>query len=203
MKKTLLITATVFVVLISVLVFVAIILNSPSLVATRAVAGAVDDFSARKEFKPIIDTLSSAFEYGSMDVSFKNLTENGGDYWDKETSFMGKLYFSKNAMLLDDVNLTLNGERISGEAYVSDEYIYVKEDNILKGTCGVYLPEFEYELKNSIFAPDSGSKYALDRDTYDRIITLNKNREDSKDIEKDIERLSRRVGRDVWKIFLE
>ena len=198
MKKTLIALILAGVLLIGGIVTGVVIWNSPSVVAARVITGVTDDFLDREEVSPIVDIL----EGGSIEASMSSISVDGQEYLD-DASLTGKIYFSKDALYIDDVNVTSSGKGFAGEAYISKNTVYIREENIFNGAYGVDYSSFAKDLANSIFAADSGSDYALDEETYDRIISAFENFDQNEKIAKDAEKLLNKLTKDFWEIILD
>ena len=174
------------------------VLNSPKIVAARALKNAVTDFTERDEIKPLLNT----FKRGSAEFSIDNVKQDGELLFDGKAS--GKIYFSKHkkSLMLNDFALKYGELALEGEVYISDEEIYIYETKLLKGHYGVNFDQFADDLANSILAPSSGSAYALDEELYDNITTTLKNSEENKDLAKDAKKLVEKVTNDIKKIII-
>lgn len=176
-------------------------LNSPEVVAYRALRGAVIDFTEREEIEPLLNT----FKKGSAEFNLNKITMGNEVPFDGQAS--GKLYFSSNAFtgnafMLSDFTFKYDSIDINGDLYISDEEIYVEESQVLQGAYGAKLDELADDLSKSIFAPSSNSQYALDQETYDIIIKALESLEDNDVFSKDSEKLSKKVGKDISKIIM-
>lgn len=84
----------------------------------------------------------------------------------------GKIAVSPEMALSIGAQLLLNGERFAGlTGYASTEAV-VLESSFLSKAYGVALDDLAENLKSSIFAPDSGSQFALDEDTYNTLLDV-------------------------------
>lgn len=173
--------------------------NMPENVAARAVSGAVEDIFERDEIEPICKMLTG----GSLSLSVGEISsDTEGVLFDGSIS--GKIYFSKNALMLKDARFEYEDISVSGDAYVSDEMLYISESEILEGAYGVRFEDFARDLENSIFAYGSDSDYAFeDQEMYDRIIEYFEDFESSEDMEKDAEKLLKKHGKELWKIVCD
>jgi tetratricopeptide (TPR) repeat protein len=186
--------------------------NTPELVAARALANMWEDFTERDEVKPIKETLSG----GSVAFEMGEFTEDGDTYFaDGELS--GKVYFSspstsklpiantdkKNAIMVKDLNFKYGDVKLSGEAYTDDTTFYVSETEYFKDAYGVNLNTIAEELAKSIFAPTSGSDYALDTETYDKLMSALEAIGDNNQFAKDAKELAEVVLKDIEKIIVE
>lgn len=72
-----------------------------------------------------------------------------------------------------ELNLYQDSENIaSGALYVDPSAMVVESATFLDDTYGVSIPDLLDNLSASIFSPYSGSKFALDRETYEQIKSL-------------------------------
>ena len=85
----------------------------------------------------------------------------------------GKLTLDTNQLLLGVLAaMTSEGETLmDGAAYFSTQALAV-DSILLGGTYGLDLASLAQNLPGSIFAPDSGSAFALDEDTYQQIMDI-------------------------------
>lgn len=176
-------------------------LNSPEIVAYRALRMAAIDFTEREEIEPLLNT----FKKGSAEFNLNKITMGKEVPFDGQAS--GKLYFSSNAFtgnafMLSDFTFKHDSIDINGDLYISDEEIYVEESQVLQGAYGAKLDELADDLSKSIFAPSSNSQYALDQETYDIIIKTLESLEDNDVFSKDSKKLSKKVGKDISKIIM-
>ena len=176
------------------------ILKEPAVVATNALGGLAKDALERDEIKPFCELFTS----GSIEASLDGMKVNGYDSFG-DSSISGKLYFSEDAFMLRNVKVNLaDGDvKLNGDAYISEDVVYVNEQEILGGTYGINFSSLADDFSNSIFAADSGSVYALDKETYDAIMKRLDNVSENKMMQRDLEKLSRRVFLDLWEIVLD
>lgn len=166
------------------LIIGAAIYNSPSAVADRVLGRAVEDFVEREE----IDYMLSLLTGGSVDVAYK------GDVDGVKVDANAKLFLNadENEYMLQLLQLEAKAEGqklgLTGSIYLSDDTVYVANDEILKGAYGVERGSMEEGLKNSILHPESESPYALDEKTYEALLQLCKVADSDlpEDLEKDL-----------------
>ena len=174
--------------------------NTPEVVARNAILGMFQDLIKRDEINPLYNMITQ----GSLEASVSEFTEDGEDLLE-DTSIAGKLYFSKEAFMLENADVKLFGGdfHASGDIYLSNELIYIKEDHILGGAYGITPKELSADLRSSIFAPDSGSEYAIpDEEVFDAITETS----DSADLDamkKDAEKLLKKYIKQAWKIICD
>lgn len=178
-----------------------LILNSPTVAATLTLKGAANGLLDRGEVKPLMNTVTG----GSLQFSVDGITATYDDGYTEDVfdgKVAGKLYMSKKALMLTDFKLNVEDLALAGEAYVSRDVVYVTENKVLKGSYGVNMDTLAQDLKKSIFAPDSGSDYAMDEDVYDQLIDVLENLESNPDLEKDAKKLLKNIVKDVEKIVI-
>lgn len=197
MKKWIIAIAAAVVVAVGGSVTVAVVLNTPENVIARTISNFASDVLEREEIDPIVDTLKG----GSVSLDLKS-TDDESSYL-TGTDISGKLYFSNKALMLSNLNAKIGTVEMAGDAYISADAVYVKESEILDGAYGAKFSELSNELANSIFAYGSGSDYALDEETYDRLISLFDSIKENKNLEKDAKKLLEKVFKDLWKIVVD
>ena len=147
MKTLIIILAAVIVVAGSGVVGVAIHSNQPEVVVRNAILGAVEDLLKRDEIAPLVSML----EKGSLEIGLKLDS--------KELAFVdsgigdltagGKIYFSDDSLMLDDLFVSADKITFEGEAYLSEDLIYVANDDVLEGGYGVIRGKMEKAFNNS------------------------------------------------------
>ena len=103
--------------------------------------------------------------------------------------------------MLNDVNCKIDGIAISGSAGITNDLIYISEEHILKDAYGIKISSLAEDLKASIFAPDSGSKYRMDKKTYDKIIEFLERDSDSEEFKKDATNLIKKISEKIIDII--
>ncbi|MBQ3002963.1 MAG: hypothetical protein IJD82_04460 [Clostridia bacterium] len=182
-KKQLIFIGCAAAVVLALIIGVAIY-NSPSAVADRVLGRAVEDFVEREE----IDYMLSLLTGGSVDVAYK------GNVDGVKVDANAKLFLNadENEYMLQLLQLEAKAEGqklgLTGSIYLSDDTVYVANDEILKGAYGVERGSMEEGLKNSILHPESESPYALDEKTYEALLQLCKVADSDlpEDLEKDM-----------------
>lgn len=195
-KKILIFTILGVLVFASALGAVAAVSNTPKNLLSRSIDNVIDGFLERDEFSPIKDI----FEKGSIEFSFENTEVNLGMVGD--FSAKGKLYFSNDAFMLSNFKLGNEEIGVSGDLYLSNKEIYIKENNILDGAYGLNLETILEDFKKSIFSANSGSEYALDEVIYESILTFLENIEEDEEVTKDAEKVLGKVYKKAIKIIL-
>ena len=195
MKKIFWIIAIALILTIGASVTAIAISEMPENVALRSVSNAIGDFAKREEF----DSMTSSLYGSSISASFSTFSHEGEDLLEN-CSFNGKIYISRNALMLADVSLVDGDKRLAGELYLSNKKVYVKEDHILGGTYGANLSKLESQLKSSIFAPNENSSIALSEKDYNRIVKL---LNDDGSFTKDAEKLADNVTADLWRLICD
>lgn len=178
-----------------------VLMNQPKVVAANALEGAYEDLLEREEIAPLQDVLNG----GSVQFSISDVRAYDNEGFDEAEDFYlsGKLYMSKDELMLENFNYAIDGQSISGEVYVSGDEMYVYESNILGNAYGAKFSDLADELARSIFAPQSGSEYAMDEETYENIMKLLEQSDAYKSMENDAKKLAEDVSDDIWKIVID
>ena len=180
---------------------IAYYLNQPEIVAAHSLSNFTDDLLARNEIKPIYDTLNG----GSVDFNVTDIKYSDSDEYNEtfDMSVKGKFYFAEDAMMLKNFYLYSDNQSINGELYISDTEMYIKETEILKDAYGIRLSTLAEDLSESIFAANSNSDYALDKDTYETLLNVCKMLKNSDELKDDAEELYDDISKDIWEIVIE
>lgn len=198
-KKLVIVVASIVLVVVAAGVGLGIYLNTPSVLAVRAASRFADDLVARDEFKTITKTLKK----GSVEASMSSLKMDDEDLLPEGFAASGKVYFSKNAYMLENLNVKADEFKISGNVYISDKLVYIQEDEILKDAYGIEFDNLAEDFSNSIFAYGSGSDFAIpDEELYDALITTLENSNDDKMV-KEFEKIVKKYVKDLYKIVCE
>ena len=201
-SKKKIILASVLFVLIGALTTFLLILNAPKNVALRAAKNFIGDIVKREEIKPIYKT----FKGGSVELSVDKIIEKEDDVTEDILNgdyFSGKIYFGKNKIMIDDFDSKIAGVELKGQLYASADEVYIDEEKIIGEAYGTKFVNFADELKRSIFAPDSGSGYALSQDVFDQIIDAFDDIDNTKDASKDLSKTLKKAIKDVIKIVFD
>ena len=135
MLKRLIVLVVGVVVVLGTCITSIIIVNKPTNVVAKSLQNLTDDLSKREEFELFEDFLTS----GSVSASVSNIVYNDEDVL-LGAKFSGKMYYSQSALMFKNLNIDLVDEKIIGDIYISEDEIYVKEDNYLKGKYGINGP---------------------------------------------------------------
>ncbi len=176
----------------------AIIGNRPQNIVRSAIADALEDVVERDDIKPVYNM----FKRGSLSVSVDKMTKGDVDLLEG-ANFSGKMYFSKDAFMMENLKINYGELKIDADMYYSSDLIYMSEEELFDAAYGVRLDELAEDLKDSIFAYGSGSDYAIpDEETWNEVIeSLEKLEElDSKELKKDAEKLAKKLFKKAWKI---
>ena len=182
---------------LSVLMLIAVLLGSvscgvtsesPNKLLEKAVGRTVDQISKWE----IISVAEKIANGGS--VEFKANTSTG-----LTLNAVGKMYMNKDKAMLD---LNVN-DLIKAAVSGSKDEIVVKCDQILGKTYGVSLKNIKENLKKSVFAPDSGTEFALPQDTFDSIIKTFDSALDNKELGDRAEKLKDKYVKRFFEIFEE
>ena len=196
MKKLAIIILATTLIIAGVTVGVSIYANSPKTVVRNSIGNLVEDFCERDEIAPLINvfTKGSLTVDASADIGEKGKVELGG-----------KLYFSEDEFYLENLHARANDIKLNADIYVSEDYMYLTNNKILGGTYGVVYDDIVSNLKKSIFAPDSGSEFSVDKETFDQLIKMlelytdEKLSEMPKDLEKVYERYMKVLVKSIEK----
>ncbi len=181
---------------------IAAIANQPEIVAANALKGALTDIFERQELKAINNTLTQ----GSVAVSVDGVKCGEEDLMDG-VKVSGKVYFSeaKKAVMIEDLVIKDDEHKIQGTVYVSEDMVYISEEEIVKGAYGAKFDELADDLADSIFAYGSGSEYAIpDKEAYETIINVLEcinNEKMQKDAEKVLKELEQEAFKAMKKNF--
>ena len=180
MKKLIIAAIAIVLVVGGVLVGIAIYNNQPNVVVRNALLNTIEDLGKRDEIAPVANML----EKGSLE--FK--AETDGDTFPlggEDISASGKMYFSKDAFMLDGLKFKYGDEiSLTGSAYVSEDLIYVQNKEILDGTYGVVRGEMAKAFKKSAIADEIPEEYI---DLVMQILEDYDNGKDQ-DLKKDLEK---------------
>lgn len=172
-----------------------IFFNTPTVVAGRAVIGVFEDIASRPEFSTVV----AAMQGGSIEASMTGLAIDGGKM-NTDALISGKLYFDKNAFMLDEMEIRSDGFNLSGTIYADTKMLYVKEDEIFDEQFGIVVDEFGNEIEDSIFAYGSGSKYAFtDKDEYNMLVDAF-NTSKLEDMQNDAKKLAEKYYTKIYNI---
>ena len=139
--------------------------TSSAAVFRNALTGFVTDLGEREEFRPFV----KALEGGSMeflcelDIGEMSLIL-GGDSNGTVTSG-GKIYFGEKEILLKDFFANANSPsedisfNVKGDFYLSPDYMYASNDNILGGTVGIVRGEMKKAFQNASWKNEIDSEY--------------------------------------------
>lgn len=84
----------------------------------------------------------------------------------------GKIAISPEMVVSIGAQLLLNGECFADMTGYAGPEAVVLESSFLSKAYGVALADLAENLKGSIFAPDSGSQFALDEDSYNSLLEI-------------------------------
>ena len=184
MKKIIIAICVAVALIITGIVATVIIINTPSIIIGPTISSAFADLSKRNDVKQIQGVL----ENGSLEFDMLNV-ENG-------TDISGKIYFNldDNKFMAENIDIKHGDISLSGSFYLSNNFCYVQNDDILGGAVGIKAGSAADQFEKSIFAFGSGSEYAVDRQTHDIIYEILSAFDDemSEDLKKDSEKLRSR-----------
>ena len=177
----------------------AAIYNSPQNVTKNAILGVFNDFTKRDELSPILNMTQK----GSLELSVSEVTKDGvntGETFEVE----GKVYFSKDSVMLSDLALELGEVKLGGSAYISSNEIYIEETELFDRSIGIVKGEIADDFEDSVFAYGSGSKYAIgDKESYDELVKMLEfiDEVDREQTTKDAGKVAAKYLGEIWKIF--
>lgn len=175
--------------------------NMPENVLLNSVSGAINGFSERDEVEPLYNMLTG----GSLEIETEELPHES-EIPITDHVFSGKLYFSDDSkyMIRDlEYKNRIRGGEFSGDVYISNDFLYMKEEDYLNAAYGVKRNGLAKELKNSIFAYGSGSKYAIkDKEEYDRLIELYE-MDNNGSMLRELEKITSKYMQKLWLIFCD
>lgn len=202
MKKVIsILLAIVLVVGIGVGISAAVIYNKPENVAFGAIQGAIEDLLERDEIAPVWNMLHE----GSLEVSVDKIKSDSHDVLNGG-KIGGKIYFSADAFMLENINVSFGDVKVKGDIYASSDMLYVSESEIFDGKFGIVYKDAAKDLEESIFAYGADSDYAIqDKEMYDTIVEILKalGDTDSEKLQKDAEELAKEHIENIWKIICE
>lgn len=177
---------------------VLIVNNTPENVAIDAITGAFEDLSKREEISPLLNV----FKEGSVDVSVDSIKANGIDRLE-DGHIKGKLYFSENSFMVEDLDLALDDKSISLDLFVSEDKLYIGENDILDTCLGIVRGEATDDFENSIFAHGSKSDYELSKNITENISKVLEVYDalDIKEVKKDAKKLIEDYTAKLYKII--
>ena len=173
--------------------------NSPKNVASRTLSGFVEDLMERDELAPLDKILNG----GSVEFSAEG--EGLGNMLDIDKTFgvSGKLYLAENAAMLDDLVINYGATRLTGSIYGSEDRFYIENNEILGGVWGFEKGDLYDDWSRSIFAPNSGEIFAMDKATFDMVGEFMKalDEDTDKELMADLEDVSSRYIKKAWKLL--
>ena len=170
----------------------------PEIAVIHSMHNVWDDFSERSEIKPIQNVLTK----GSLETSFSKLEQDGNPLVEN-VSVSGKMYFSKKAFLLQDLDICVDDTKIHGSVYASNDLLYVSEDHFLGGAYGIVPETFTTDLRDSIFAADSGSKYAIPDEEFYNMLMESSDPIAFENMKKDAKKILKKYEIQLWRIVCD
>ena len=173
------------------------VMNTPKTVTANAISRMFEDVLARDEIKPIYNMLKG----GSLEAQVSEVMLKGADKM--KGMYAGKVYFSKDALMLEDVMVQYGNFKIDADLYVSQDTIYLSEQEVLGGEYGINMDTLAKDFEESIFAYDSRSqKYSInDEDTYETLLEAFEDATNSKKATKDAEKILKKYLKKAVKII--
>lgn len=171
--------ATVLVIAAIVVAGVMVYADQPENVVADSLTGAVEGLMERDELRPVANMLTQ----GSLTVNVNSVKRNYGNGKSSDVlggmSGSGKVYFSSDALMLEDVNIIQDKKSVikNADLYLSDSLIYLKEENFLHDAdehgYALKLHGLREQLEQSILNPTSKSEYALEsKELFDEVCRI-------------------------------
>ncbi len=172
-----------------------VVVNTPEYVLSTALSNAVEEFIEREDISNLVDV----FEQGSIDFSYEadySFEAGGKVYFDLKDYTL----FVENAYVEDGTST--DGISTSANLYLSDEMIYVENDEYLDGAYGIKLKKLAKQFENSIFYEDSD--YSFPEEVSEMLVDILEYYEDDfKDLEKDLTKLYKDYTKKLGKLIKE
>ncbi len=201
MKKIILIVLIVVIALAGIGVTVALVVaNQPENIVGRTLMNFADDLLDRKELGAVVDALDE----GSLELKVEN---NGANHnLPMDFAAGGKLYFSDDALMAEHVYVSSNQKELVFNAYLSEDRMYVQNNDLLNGTWGLERGQTVEQFEDSAFAYGSGSALAIEDEeisqTVSEILKLYDDGTD-KEFTKDLKNVLERYTDKAWALFCE
>ena len=172
------------------------VMNSPKIVTANAISRMFEDVLAREEIEPIYNMLKG----GSLEAQVSEVMLKGANKM--KGTYAGKVYFSEDALMLEDVMVQYGNFKIDADLYVSQDTIYLSEQEVLGGEYGINMDTLAKDFEESIFAYGSGSKYAIsDEDIYETLLEAFEDATTSKKATKDAKKILKKYLKKAAKII--
>ncbi|NLM83136.1 MAG: zinc ribbon domain-containing protein [Clostridiales bacterium] len=189
-RKVFAIVAVIVVLAIALYIGAGAALNSPKALIGTSISNTLK--SLRKSDEGAVGLLKNVANGGSIEIS-ADLSE-----WDilrGSLPLSGRMKFYSDAAdkkFAAEMSLTYDGERpVDAALYASPDAIVLGSNSLLKNKYGVNLKKAASNLDKSVFAPDSGTDFALDEDIYAMLRAFFESfGEKNKDLEKNLTDLS-------------
>jgi hypothetical protein len=204
--KKLVLGALVFILLVAG-VGAGIYFNQPKVVVRNALAGFVEDLAKRPEVEPLVNMANK----GSLELSGKvdsSKLKGSAEFIEdaKEENFKvsagGKFYFGKEAFYIENLNADVFVEdevdfNLNANIFMSQDLVYVENDEILDGTVGIVRGEMADAYSGSYFqelVPEEFNEIA--EKAFELIDEM-----DSEKAQKDFKKIADRYGKVLLKSF--
>ncbi len=173
------------------------VVNSPKVVTANAISSMIEDVFAREEIEPVYNMLKG----GSLEMQVSEVKEKDVDLLNG-TSCSGKVYFSKDALMFEDLKMQYGNFKIDADLYLSQDTVYISEEEILDGAYGIKMDTLAEDLEDSIFAYGSGSKYSIpDKELYETLVEGLEGATNSKKATKDAKKILKKYLKKAVKII--
>jgi hypothetical protein len=188
-QKALIAAAVVVVLAVALFIGAGAMRNSPTALIGTSLANTIKSLQTSNE--GALGVVTNVLSGGSIEVS-ADLSEWDILYGSVPLTSRIKLYTdAADRKFAAEMSLSYDGERpIDATIYGSPDAVVFGSDSLLKGKYGINLKKAAANLEKSVFAPDSGTYFALDEYTYEMLHALLDSAQDYKDLEKDLTALS-------------
>ncbi len=180
----------------------ALYFTSPEYVLIHSITGAVEDLGKREELEPF----RGVFSEGSLEFRFVG-TEDVKLSKDAGEELSGKLYFSEDAVMLDNLSWRLGGKNaptLTMDAYLDSQRAYVSNEEILGGTYGAERGNLVDQWKKSIFAFGKGEYSVETQEEHDAIVRMLEvldEKEQTDQISEDAAKLLEQYAKDFYRLL--
>lgn len=172
--------------------------SQPENVALAAIGGVLEEVGERKEIKPLVEAMSG----GSLSFDIGRAYYNGTSILGM--SGEGKIYFGKNALAVESLDLDIEGlPRFGGDAYIDNNIIYINEENVIGKPYAITVDTFYDEFCDSIFIHGSGSKYSIDDPTVSEALKSAYRRPKDDEIRRELLKVEEDHIKEIWRIFCD
>lgn len=165
MKKIVAIIMSTIVAIGAIVATIILYINSrPEKIIVDSMTNFVEELKKRDELSCLLKTLNG----GSIEFNMSSVKEDDLEVFDADIE--GKAYFSKDVVALKDLKVESKQGNLLANAYLSREFIYVSENEMIGKSYGMVKGNMAQDFENSIFAFGSGSDLAITNETLNTTI---------------------------------